>query len=454
LLPQVARPAAFRTNGPPWKIPACQTIGTAYWFHFLDLYHPPGARHLKPPDQSINPSLSRGEFIPLVALMVSLIALSIDAMLPALPRIGSDLNVESANDQQLVVSALFLGFGVGQIFFGPLSDSIGRKRAIYLGYVAFVIGCILSIFSTNFEMMLVGRVLQGVGGASPRIVSIALVRDQYEGREMARIMSFIMGVFILVPALAPAVGQGIALLLDWRGIFVVFLLLASVSWIWFALRQPETLPKSRRVGFSIAIVWAGVRETCGNRIALGYTLVTGLIFAAFVAYLSSAQQMFSAIYGVTDLFPLYFSVLALTIGLSTFVNALLVVNWGMRLLSSYALGTLTIVSLAYFLFAAFTGGAPDFWINMAYFAIVFFAIGMLFGNLNALAMEPLGHIAGVGAAVVGSISTLISVALGAIVGLMFDGTVLPLVGGFALYGALAVIIMYWTEHGSLTKRTH
>lgn len=392
-----------------------------------------------------------GEFVPLLALMVSLVALSIDAMLPVLPHIGSDLRAGSENEQQLVVSSLLLGLGVGQLFFGPLSDSFGRKRTIYIGYVAFVLGCILSILATNFETMLLGRVLQGIGASSPRIVSIALVRDQYEGREMARIMSFIMGVFILVPAVAPAIGQGIVIVSHWRGIFVMFLILACVTWTWFALRQPETLPQTKRVRFSFSIVWSGVKEACSYRVTLGYTLVAGMVFAAFIAYLSSAQQVFSGIFGITTMFPLYFSVLALVMGVSTFTNAMLVERLGMRLLSGYALAGMTTTSVAFFIYAIFVDGTPPFWITMVYFAAVFFSIGFLFGNLNALAMGPLGHIAGVGAAVVGSISTLISVPFGAVVGLMYDGTVLPLVGGFALFGMMAALMMMWTERGKAAE---
>ena len=394
------------------------------------------------------PAISVGEFVPLMAMMISLVALSTDAMLPALPDIGADLGAVASNDQQMVIFALFLGFGIAQLIFGPLSDSIGRKPAVYGGYVIFVAGCAMSIFSTSFDVMLVGRVLQGVGAAGPRIVCIALVRDQYEGRDMASIMSFVMGVFILVPAVAPAIGQGVIMLFHWRAIFVVFLILAFVSWIWFAVRQPETLPPERRVKFSFSVIWSGVRETCRSRVALGYTLVAGLVFGALVGYLASAQQMFAVIYGITDLFPLYFAVLALAIGVSSVINGRLVLRFGMRLLSYYALAVLTALSAVYFLFAGYGGEAPDLVVNMAYFVAAFLCFGLLFGNLNALAMEPLGHIAGVGAAVVGSLSTLMSVPLGTLIGQSFDGTVLPLVGGFTFLGAAALGVMWWTEQGS------
>ena len=397
------------------------------------------------------PALALGEFVPLMAIMISLVALSIDAMLPALPHIGQELGVLVANDQQLVISALFLGFGAAQIVYGPLSDSIGRKTAIHSAYVIFVIGCVLSTFATSFDVMLLGRLLQGMGAGGPRIVCIALVRDQYEGREMARIMSFVMGVFILGPALAPALGQGIIMLWHWRAIFVAFLVLAFVAWTWFSLRQPETLPEQRRVSFSFYVIWSGIKQTCGNRISLGYILVSGLIFGALVGYLLSAQQMFSVIYGVVDLFPAYFAVLALALGLASIVNGQLVMKLGMRLLSSYAAAALAILSTGFFVYAAYIGGKPDLWLNMAFFICVFLCFGMLFGNVNALAMEPLGRIAGIGAAVIGSLSTLISVPLGTVMGQLFDGTVLPLVGGFALMGVLASTVIYWTERGRVQE---
>lgn len=379
--------------------------------------------------------------------MTALIALSIDAMLPALPSIGRDLGAETENDQQLVVSALFFGFAFAQMIFGPLSDSIGRKRSIYMGYGIFLIGCLMSILSTNFDIMLAGRVLQGVGAAGPRIVCLALLRDQYEGREMARIMSFVMAVFILVPALAPALGHGIIMISHWRAIFVVMLILAIASWTWFAVRQPETLPPENRVRFSLKKIWSGVTETCRNRISFGYTLMTGLIFGAFIGYLTTAQQIFSTIYGITDMFPLYFGSLALAIGFSSIINARLVMKVGMRPLLSYSLKAMTVISLLFYGYAVFVDGTPELWLSMGYFGISFLGIGLLFGNFNALAMEPLGHIAGVGAAVVGSLSTLISTLLGWYIGQMFDGTLLPLVGGFALLGTLSMATMWWTEAG-------
>jgi DHA1 family bicyclomycin/chloramphenicol resistance-like MFS transporter len=393
------------------------------------------------------PALPFREFVTLTALIISLVALSIDIMLPALQQIGGDLGAGRANDAQLVVSALFVGLALGQVFFGPLSDSIGRKPAIHAGLLVFILGCLISILATDFTVMLAGRVLQGLGAAGPRSVTIALVRDQYEGRAMARVMSLVMAVFIMVPALAPGVGQVILMIAHWRAIFGFMLTVAAVSLVWFALRQPETLAPERRVGFSPSRILLAVRETCMSRAAFGYTLASGLIFGAFIGYLNTAQQIFQMQYGLGSLFPLYFAALALAIGSASLVNARLVLRHGMRRLSARALGLVTGLSLAFLVLAYALDGAPPLWALMAYMMVAFFCIGMLFANFSALAMEPLGHIAGVGAAVVGSLTTVISMTLGAAIGQAYDGTVLPLVGGFALLGLAAIAVMRWTERG-------
>jgi len=393
------------------------------------------------------PALALREFIPLLALMTSVLAMSIDAVLPALPLIGQDLQVNSTNEQQLVISALFLGFAVAQLFFGPLSDSIGRKPAIYIGYAIFLIGSLLSIFASSFEMMLLGRVLQGIGAASPRVVTQALVRDQYEGRAMAQINSFVMSIFVLVPMLAPALGQGILMISHWRMIFILFIVIALMAWVWFALRQPETLIAEKRIPFSFSNLWAGIKETLSHRVSLGYTLLSGLVFGAFIAYLSTSQQIFSELYGIVEWFPLYFAMLAGAIGFASILNGWLVMKLGMYTLTISALLGLLLLSSSFLLYTFFYNGVPPFWHSMGYFFLSFMCIGLLFGNVNAMAMQPLGHIAGVGAAVIGSLSTLISVLLGASIGLLFNGTLYPLLISFALLSSLALLVMWWAEMG-------
>ncbi len=392
--------------------------------------------------------LSIPEFVTLLATMVSILALSIDAMLPALGRIGADLGVTDANDTQLIVSGMFLGFAAGQIAAGPLSDSFGRKPVIYGGYVVFIAGCIMSMTATVFEVMLAGRVLQGLGAAAPRIVSLALVRDGYEGRAMARIMSIVMAIFILVPAIAPSVGEAVLLVADWRAIFGLLLLMAMIASVWFAARQPETLAAADRRKFSFRNIAGGIAEACSFRAAVGYTIAAGIIFGAFLGYLSSAQQVFQTVYGTGKLFSVYFGVAALAIGAASIFNSSVVMRLGMRFLTWRALFGVTLTSALFLVVVWQVDGVPPFWSFMVWLLVAFFATGILFGNFNALAMEPLGHMAGLGAAFVGSVSTFISLPLGWAIGHWFDNTVVPLIAGFAILGAISLIVMWWTERGA------
>ncbi|MEE8364912.1 MAG: multidrug effflux MFS transporter [Gammaproteobacteria bacterium] len=385
------------------------------------------------------------EFVVIIAMIISVVALSIDAMLPALPEIAADLGVEDINDSQYVISILFVGMAFGQIFFGPLSDSIGRKPAIIGGFIIFIGGCLLSIFARDFDDMLIGRFLQGLGAAGPRIVAVALVRDRFEGREMARVMSFVMSIFILIPIIAPAMGQMILIVSDWRAIFAFFLLLTAITLPWFGLRQPETLSQSNRIQFSLKQMMRDIKLICSIPVTIGYTLSMGFIFGAFVGYLSSSQQIFQVQYALGNRFALYFGVLAASIGLASLVNAKLVRRFGMRLLSRISMSMIALLSAPFFLVAQFYQGHPPLPALMAYLLLVFFFMGILFGNLNALAMEPLGHIAGLGAAVVGSISTSVSVIFGVSVAAAYNGTVMPLVTGYALLSIVCLITMHWTE---------
>ena len=388
---------------------------------------------------------SNTEFIIIISMMISLVALSIDAMLPALPQIGADLNVATANDRQLVVSIMFLGLAIGQMIFGPLSDSIGRKRAIYLGYGLYIVGALLSAFTTGFPLMLLGRLLQGMGVSAPRSVTLALVRDRFEGRQMARVMSFVMTVFILVPMIAPSLGQGVLLVSNWRGIFLGYVFVALATMGWFALRIPETLPPKKRQPFSPKRIFKILQDIVQIRPALGYTIVAGLISGAHLGYLSSAQQIFQEQYGLAELFPLYFAIIALSLGLASFLNAHLVMRYGMRTLVWRSLLSLFVLSLAGICVALVTSGHPPLWLLIIILMLVFFCIGILFGNNNALAMQPLGHVAGIGAAVIGSLSTLISTPLGAIIGRFYNSTVTPLIMGIAILTALSLVVVRWVE---------
>ncbi len=391
------------------------------------------------------------EFVALMATLMSLVALSIDAMLPALGDIGRDLGVDRENDTQLIVSLIFLGMAGGQLIFGQLADSAGRKVALLSGLGIYMAGSLLSLASETFSVMLAGRLLQGLGVAGPRVVTIAIIRDQYEGRRMAQVMSIVMAAFVIVPLIAPALGQAILLVASWRAIFGVFFAIAVGTSLWFGVRQRETLPTERRTPFTFVRIQNGFREVLSNQAALGYTIVAGLVSGPFIAYLSTARQVFQVQYGLGELFPMYFALLSLALGAAALSNAGLVMRFGMSRLVRWALWTTAASSAVFFGVSHGASGQPPLWALISFLLTAFFCQGILFGNLNALAMEPLGHLAGIGAAVVGTLSTLISIAGGTAMGQAYDGSVLPLVGGFGLSGIAGLGVMTWAESGRHKK---
>ena len=398
-------------------------------------------------DRQTDATTGLAEFVVLMAMMTALAAMSIDMLLPALPVIGAALGVTRANDNQLIISLLFLGFAFGQVFYGPLSDSTGRKPGVYVGLGLFIAGSLLALVADRFSTLLIGRFLQGAGAAGPRTITMALVRDRFEGRSMARVMSLITTVFILVPVVAPAFGQAVLSVSGWRTIFGVYLTTALIACAWFALRQEETLPPDRRLPFTAGRMAGAVADVLGNRPAVGYTIAAGTVFGPFLGYLNSAQQILQEQYGLGTRFPAYFATLAIALGAASFANARLVMRYGMRHLSVWALRAVCGVSIV-FLGVAYAGsGHPPLPALMAYLIVSFFCIGLLFGNLNAMAMQPLGRAAGTGAAVVGALSTFISLGLGALIGQSYNGTVLPLIGGFAVLSVLAMLAMRWAEAG-------
>jgi len=391
--------------------------------------------------------ISTAEFVALVALSISLVAMSIDSMLPALGNVASDLGARTANDRQLILTMFFAGLTVGQIFYGPLSDALGRKNAMYTGMAILAAGTLMCLLATSFPMMLVGRVIAGLGAAGARVISIAIVRDLYEGRAMARIMSIVMGIFILVPILAPSIGQSVLLVGSWRAIFALLLAMTTVVFVWFALRQSETLPVAKRRPLSLGPVARAMGEALKNPQTLGYTVAAGLVFGALVAYLGTAQQIFGEQYGLGATFPLYFGALAGALGAASMVNGTLVMRFGMLALSGWALRVSVVISAVFLAFAISAGGHPPLWSFMSYMLAVFFCNGLLFGNFNALAMEPMGHIAGSAAAVIGSLTSLVSVVIGTPIGRAYDGTVIPLVTGLFVLTLMALGVTIASARG-------
>ncbi|MCG8673311.1 MAG: multidrug effflux MFS transporter [Pseudomonadales bacterium] len=385
------------------------------------------------------------EFIVLMALLMSLVALTVDAMLPAMDLIGMDLAVQDPNQVQWIISAVFVGMALGLMVYGPVSDSFGRKRAIYIGIWIFLIGSVIALVSDSFYMMIAGRLIQGFGAASCRIVTMAMIRDRFSGNEMARIMSLLLLFFILVPALAPAIGQFVLWVAHWRGIFLVILLLGVIGLLWFTFRQPETLVKEKRLSFSFSVIVAGMAETIKHPVARSYMLAAGLVFGALVGYLTSAQQIYQGQYQVGDLFAFYFGILALAVGLSSYLNSKLVMRVTMAKLCISALVVLSLSSIGFFVHVWSLPAQPPLFDLMLYLSVGFFCLGIPFGNFNAMAVQPLGHIAGVASSVIGCFQTIISVGVGSIIGQLYDGTVIPLLAGFTLCSLGALVIVLWIE---------
>jgi len=265
---------------------------------------------------------------------------------------------------------------------------------------------------------------------------------------MAQVMSFVMTVFILVPVLAPAFGQAVLIFWGWRAIFLSLMLIAILTIIWFGLRMPETLAQESRSSFSLRQIISAIRTILKIRVAFGYTIAVGLIHGIFLGYLNSTQQIFQEQYALGAAFPLYFAVISLSLGMASFTNARAVMRFGMRFLVGRSLYFIFGLSLLALGGAWITSGSPSLWILMTYLMMTFFCIGILFGNMNALAMEPLGHVAGIGAAVIGSLSTLLSMVLGTMIGRSYNGTILPLVASITILTGLSILVVRWTESGS------
>lgn len=388
------------------------------------------------------PAKSQFEFIALMASLMSVVALSIDALLPALPNIADALHIVQYQDTQLLVTMIFLGLGFGQLLAGPLSDSLGRKPLVYGGFVLFMLASFICVSAQSLELMLMGRILQGVGLAAPRTVSIAIVRDSFKGDYMAKIMSFVTVIFIIVPAVAPSLGKFLLDRFGWESIFHSQLLIALAIVVWFFFRQEETLKKADRIPFKMNAFYAGAKAFINDKQAVIYTLVSGFITGSFMVYLSTAQKIFGEQYGLVDEFPMFFAIIAVTVGVSTFFNGMLVVRYGMKQLVRIAILGFTVLPLSY-IALFYASGNPDVKVLLGFFMLVFLAIGFLFGNIQAIALEHLGHIAGIGSAISGFVSTIIAVPIAAFMGSFVDQTALPLFVGFSICGALALLLLWY-----------
>lgn len=390
--------------------------------------------------------MHRGEFIALCAMMFATIAFSVDSMLPALPEIGTELSPDAPNRAQLILTSFVLGMGLGTFFTGPLSDAFGRKPVIYAGAALYMLASAVAFLSQSLEVVLAARVVQGIGIAGPRVVTMAIIRDLYSGREMARIMSLAMLIFTLVPAIAPALGAVVIALAGWRAIFVSFILFAALIVLWLGLRLAEPLPVERRRPLRLDAMASALRELVTNPSIVISIAVQTLTFAMLFTMLSMVQPVYDITFGKGDSFPVWFGFVAIVAGSSSLLNAALVIRLGMRFLVTVTLMVQTFLSLSMVvLMLAGLGGPLMFACFVIWQVSVFFQAGMTIGNLNAIAMEPVGHIAGMAASLMGAVSTVFAAILAAPVGLAFDGTPMPLAIAIAAEAALGVALMRWMK---------
>jgi DHA1 family bicyclomycin/chloramphenicol resistance-like MFS transporter len=398
---------------------------------------------------SPHPGMGFGQFVALIAAMMATNALAIDSMLPALPHIGEALGVHDPNARQWVITSYLLGFGVAQLVYGSLADRYGRKPVLMVGLTLYTLFAALCAFSTSFEMLLIARFLTGLGAASTRVLTISIVRDCYAGRQMARVMSLAFIVFLATPIIAPSLGQAIMLVASWRWIFGVLSIFGLVVMAWAAIKLPETQHPEDRIPISVKGVSSAFRISLTDRVAMGYTIASTLVVAGLFGFLNSAQQVFSEVLGAGDIFPLVFAGIAGTMALSSLLNSRIVEKLGMRKVSHWAL--IGFIGFAAVHAVVAITGHETLWTFALMQAGMMFCFGMVMSNFGAIAMEPLGHVAGAAASLQGFITTVGGALAGFLIGQLFDGTTVPLTLGFTAFGVAGLIAVLATEKGKLVQ---
>lgn len=390
-----------------------------------------------------SPLPGRKEFVVLMAALMAANALAIDIMLPALPAIGSALGVADPNDRQLVITFYLLGFGAAQIFYGPIADRFGRKKLLIGAMAAYAVFGMLAGLAGSMTLLLAARFLQGAAAAATRVLVVAVVRDRYAGAAMAQIMSLVMIIFMVVPVLAPSIGQLILALSDWRELFILLALYGLGLALWGGLRIPETLHEEDRRPLSVAAIWQASLQTLTVRASIGNTIASTLAFGSLFAFIGSIQQIVFDVFGRPGMIGLVFGCIAGPMALSSYANSRLVLRLGARRLLLLALLSLTGMALLHLLVALSWG--ETIWSFVVLQALTMACFGLVGANAGALAMQPVGHIAGTASAIQGLMTTVGGALIGMVVGQAFDGTTLPLIAGFAICGALATLAALWAN---------
>lgn len=389
------------------------------------------------------------EFVALTAMLMAMNALAIDIMLPALPQMGADFQVREENDRQLIIVAYMLGFGVSQLFYGPLTDRFGRRPVLFVSVFFYVVAGILCVYAPTFDLLIWARAFMGASAGGSRVIAVSAARDLYVGRQMAKVMSLVMIVFMSAPIVAPFIGQMMLKVMTWHGIFWALSGFGAFMFLWVLVRLPETLPPERRVPLNIPTMFRNYGKVIRTREALGYTIASGFLFGGLMSYISASEQLYHEVYDTGDMFALWFAGAAIAMSISNLINSRLVEKLGMRFLSHSALIAFVIVSAIHAVLAMM--GPVPFELFYTLVIIAFFCIGFQGPNYNAIAMEPLGALAGSGAALIGFASSFVSASIGGLVARQFDGTITPIFIGHVIVGSAALLTIFITERGKLMQ---
>jgi len=395
-------------------------------------------------------SIPLWEFVAMMASFLALNALAIDTMLPALEQVGDFYKIQDANDQQLIIFSFILGFGFPQLIFGPLSDRFGRKGLLQLCLVGYAVTGILCMFAATFTLLLWLRFMQGVFAAGVRVIASAIIRDVTSGRVMARIMSLVFTVFMIVPIIAPAIGTLVMNVLDWKWTFGILGVSGGIMLIWSQFRLPATLPPEKRQPLNIRHIVNSYMTVLRHRVSFGYMLASGFVFGALFAFIGASEQVMDEVYHQGDKFWIWFAIIASGIGVASLTNARIVERVGMRRISHSVM--LLFILFSFLNLATQYIFGPVFWMFLPLFTLTFACFGMMGANFSSLALEPLGEIAGTAAAAYGFATSALSAFIGLMIARQFDGSVLPILMGFLGLGIAALIVVLWTERGMLFER--